>query len=134
MASGSDRSGRAIRVAILDDDPRIRTLLEDELLDVGLTPHLCSTALDLLQLLQEHTVDLILMDVAMPGIGGMECLTQLRQVGYEGTVVMVTAIDDETIRHSCLQNGARDYVLKNELFDRLTDLLNTHLQLTISTP
>ena len=134
MASNADPAGRSLRVAILDDDPRIRTLLEDELLDVGLTPHLCATAADLLQLLQEHSVDLILMDVAMPGISGMECLMQLREINYRGAVVMVTAVDDATIRHNCLQYGARDYVLKNELFDRLADLLNTHLELTNAIP
>lgn len=132
MTSSTDSRVKAARVAVLDDDPRIRTLLEDELLDLGLTPHLCGTALDLLQLLQEHSIDLVLMDVAMPEVGGLECLIQLKQVNYQGPVVMVTAIDDDTIRQSCLQNGAREYVLKNELFDRLTDLLNTHLQLTLT--
>lgn len=134
MASGSDQRGHGQHVAILDDDPRIRTLLEDELLDLGLVPHACITAIDLLQLLKEQTIDLILMDVAMPGMNGMDCLTQLRQVDYKGRVVMVTAIDDASIRDSCLQNGAREYVLKNELFDRLTDLLNTHLKLTSTSP
>ncbi|MFM7313575.1 MAG: response regulator [Cyanobium sp.] len=128
MTSTADPALRARgRVAVVDDDPRIRTLLEDELLDQGLSPALCAGPGELLELLRTQPIDLVLMDVVMPEMSGMDCLLQLRQIDYRGAVVMVTAIDDETIRTSCLENGARDYVLKNELFDRLNELLSTHL-------
>ena len=81
-------------VAVVDDDPRIRTLLEDALLDYGIRIDHCASVPELLSLLQHHSVDLILMDAAMPEISGLDGLQRLRQSAYEGVVLMVTAIDD----------------------------------------
>lgn len=128
MTSTADPAVRATaRVAVVDDDPRIRTLLEDELLDQGLRPDLCAGPKELLELLRTQPIELVLMDVVMPEMSGLDCLQQLAAIGFGGAVVMVTAIDDDTTRRACLDAGARDYILKNQLFDRLQDLLRTYL-------
>lgn len=118
-------------VAIVDDDPRIRTLLEDELIEHGLTPHLCNGGLELLQLVQSRHVDVVMLDVSMPEMSGLECLEQLRDTGFAGEVLMITAVEDSGTRRAALDAGARDYVLKTDLFEQLPRLLQQYLGITI---
>lgn len=117
------------RVAVIDDDPRIRALLEDAFFDYGIKSDLCAGVAEFVAHLRQHSVDLVLMDVAMPEISGLDGLQRLRQAAYDGVVLMLTAIDDPSIRQACLQAGASEYILKNDLFDRLPDLLQRYLQL-----
>ena len=119
-------------VAIVDDDPRIRTLLEDELIEHGLTPHLCNGGLELLQLVQSRPVDVVMLDVSMPEMSGLDCLERLREAGFAGQVLMITAVEDGATRRAALEAGAQDYVLKTALFEQLPRLLRQYLGITIS--
>lgn len=119
-------------VAIVDDDPRIRTLLEDELIEHGLTPHLCSGGLELLQLIQSRRVDVVMLDVSMPEMSGLDCLERLREAGFAGQVLMITAVEDSGTRRAALEAGAQEYVLKTDLFDMLPQLLQRYLSIELS--
>lgn len=116
------------QVAVVDDDPRIRSLLEDELSDEGVRPFLCASGYEMLELVQSQNIDLILLDLMMPEIDGLECLIKLREIGYSGNVLIVTALSDETKRTAALQAGARDYILKPDLFDRLPRLIDQYVR------
>jgi DNA-binding response OmpR family regulator len=120
-------------VAIVDDDPRIRTLLEDELIEHGLTPHLCSGGLELLQLIQSRQVDVVMLDVSMPEMSGLDCLERLREAGFAGQVLMITAVEDGGTRRAALEAGAQEYVLKTDLFEQLPGLLQRYLRIDLST-
>ena len=75
-------------MAIVDDDPRIQELLGAELADLD-QPHCSySSGEALLAELENSQVQLVFLDVLMPGMGGMQCLQQLRQRGYQGAVLM----------------------------------------------
>ena len=58
------------QVAVVDDDPRLRMLLQEELQDLGVVPLLCDNGLALLALLEKQSVDLILLDLMMPVMDG----------------------------------------------------------------
>ena len=64
-------------VAIVDDDPRLRELIRDELIDEGVEPFVCSDGEALLELLDQRKIDLILLDLMMPKMDGMTCLQRL---------------------------------------------------------
>lgn len=115
------------RVAVVDDDPRIRALLEDELSDEGYMPRLCANGRELLELISQEPIDMVLLDLMMPEIDGLQCLEKLREVCYQGTVVIVTALSDDAKRRQALSAGAKDYVLKPDLFDALPRLLGQYL-------
>lgn len=134
MLSPEIRPGLAnvASVAIVDDDPRIRTLLEDEMFEYGVTPHLCNGGLELLQLLKSRSVDVVMMDVSMPEMSGLECLMQLRNAGFTGQVLMITAVDDSATRRAALEAGAQDYILKTDLFEELPRVLQQYLGITSS--
>jgi DNA-binding response OmpR family regulator len=114
------------QVAVVDDDPRIRTLLQEELEDEGIDANLCASGLELFQLLESQTIDLIFLDLMMPEMDGMECLRRLREIDYQGRVVLVTALNDDSKRREAMEAGSDDYILKPDLFDRLPILLQRY--------
>jgi len=115
------------KVAVVDDDPRLRTLIAEELIDEGVTPLPCETGLSLLELLENESVDLIMLDLMMPGMDGVACLEEMRQRFIKIPVIVVTALNDEINRKSVHDLGAADYILKPDLFERLPELLDQHL-------
>ena len=115
------------KVAVVDDDPRLRTLIAEELVDEGVTPLPCETGLSLLELLENESVDLIMLDLMMPGMDGVACLEEMRQRSIKIPVIVVTALNDEINRKSVHDLGAADYILKPDLFERLPELLDQHL-------
>jgi len=115
------------KVAVVDDDPRLRTLIAEELVDEGVTPLPCETGLSLLELLENESVDLIMLDLMMPGMDGVACLEEMRQRFIKIPVIVVTALNDEIKRKSVHDLGAADYILKPDLFERLPELLDQHL-------
>ena len=115
-------------VAVVDDDPRIRALLDDELTDEGFKPSLCASGSELLELVDRQPIDLILLDLMMPEMDGLECLQHLKQRRFSGTVVIVTALSDDAKRRQALELGAKGFVLKPDLFDSLPGLIDQYLK------
>ena len=117
----------AASVAVVDDDPRLRSLLEEELQDLGVDPLLCDNGAALIELLSNQRVDLILLDLMMPVMDGFACLDALRDQHYAGPIVVVTAHGDPSFRRRVFAAGACDYILKPDLFEVLPLLLKRHL-------
>ena len=117
-------------VAIVDDDPRIQELLRSELTDLD-HPHCSYSSADaLLGDVNNSQPELIFLDVLMPGMGGMECLQQLRQQDFGGVVVMFSALNDAELQEQAKAAGASGWVLKTALFDNVEAVLNRYLPQT----
>ena len=114
-------------VAFLDDDPRLRSLIAEELLDEGVQPLACSTGQELLNCLDVEKVDLILLDLMMPVMDGLTCLRHLKQREEKIPIIVVTSFNDEAKRQQVIDNGAIDYIIKPDLFERLPELLDRYL-------
>jgi len=114
-------------IAVVDDAPRILRLLELELQDLGFAVRCYPNAASFLESLHNETPDLVLLDILMPRIDGIECLYQARESGYEGKVVIFTAISDNQKRQEAMLAGAQAYVLKPDLFRDLDSLMSQHL-------
>jgi CheY-like chemotaxis protein len=107
-----------LRVAVVDDDPRLRTLLAEDLEDAGCQVWRCSGGAELLaaeQAAQRAALELVLLDLMMPDIDGLSCLKALRAEGFSGRVVMITALCDPAQRQAALAAGANDYWLSTDL-------------------
>ena len=124
----SNSASERLRVAVVDDDPRIRALLDDELSDEGFPPRLCTSGVELLELIDRQPIDLILLDLMMPGMDGFQCLQQLKTRRFSGAVVIVTSINDDAKRREAYEYGANDYVVKPYLFDSLPGLIDQYLR------
>jgi two-component system, OmpR family, phosphate regulon response regulator PhoB len=114
--SGDARSGggslpSAIRVLVVDDDEQVRTLLIDLLVDEGFTADEADSAEAALGCLDRGHPDVVLLDVAMPVMSGLDLLAEIRRRA-EVPVIFVTARGTETDRVLGLRLGADDYVVK----------------------
>ena len=114
-------------VAVVDDDPRIRNLLKDELLDEGMIPVLCASGNEMLEAIKQNDIQLILLDLMMPGMDGVQCLKRLRSESYQGVVVVVTALADDEMRRQVMAEGAVEYIVKTDLFQSLAGVLNRNI-------
>ena len=131
--AGTEQLARQLSVAVVEDNPHIRQLLQDEIHDEGHRMIGFSSAEDFLATYREEPIDLILLDLMLPGMDGLSCLQQLKiNQSQDGCprVVIVTALDDAEKRRIALDNGAEEYILKPDLFLRLPDLLQSETTAT----
>jgi len=115
-------------ILVVDDDGDIRQLLGDYLRRNGLRVTQAADGRDMRATLETSDVDLIVLDVMMPGEDGLSLCRNLRAGKHRAVpVVMLTARDDETDRIVGLEMGADDYVVKpfssRELLARITAVL-----------
>jgi DNA-binding response OmpR family regulator len=108
MAAMSDST----TVLIVDDDVRLRDLLVRYLGQQGFATLTAGSGRELDQQLKRHHVDLIVLDLMLPGEDGLTICRRLRGQGVETPIVMLTAKGDEIDRIVGLEIGADDYLPK----------------------
>ena len=77
---------------------------------------------------QELKPDLILMDVQMPGMDGIEAVRQIKQILPETVIVMLTVRDDDAMLFEALKNGAQGYILKEVRSQSMLEMLRGALR------
>jgi len=108
-------------VLVVDDEPGMRHFLEKTLAPrVGLVLG-AGTAEEGEALFRRHRFDLVILDIALPGKSGIEWLRELREQGFLGEVVLITAFADLETAIEALRAGASDFLLKPF---RVTQVLN----------
>lgn len=101
-----------IRVLLVDDEPSIRRALRTPLNEMGFATTEASRGEEAIQLLQSQSFDIVLLDVNMPGIGGMKTLARLRGMAPRLPILMLTVVDGEEEKVAALECGADDYITK----------------------
>ena len=102
----------AIRILVVDDESAIRRALRPPLVELGFQVAEASRGEEALQLLRSGTYDVVLLDVNMPGIGGVETLRRIRTFAPRLPILMLTVRDQEEDKVEALESGADDYVTK----------------------
>ena len=102
----------AIRILVVDDEPAIRRALRPPLMELGFQLAEASRGEEALQALRSVAYDAVLLDINMPGIGGIETLRRIRTFAPRLPVLMLTVRDDEEDKVQALELGADDYVTK----------------------
>jgi two-component system, OmpR family, response regulator ResD len=100
------------RVLVVDDEPIVREVLERYLQRGGFDVTTASDGPGALDAFEEHCPDLIVLDLMLPGIDGMEVFRRIREQRVGTGVIMLTARGEETDRVVGLDLGADDYVAK----------------------
>jgi len=101
-----------IRILVVDDEPAIRRALRAPLLELGFQVSEASRGEEAIQNLRAALCDVILLDINMPGIGGIETLRRIRALAPRLPVLMLTVRDGEEEKVEALELGADDYVTK----------------------
>lgn len=99
------------RVLVVDDDATVRDVVRRYLERAGFTVDVAGDGAECLARFAERQADLVVLDVMMPGINGLEVCRRLRQSSLV-PVVLLTALGEEENRIAGLQLGADDYVTK----------------------
>ncbi|WP_116198901.1 response regulator transcription factor [Amycolatopsis circi] len=102
---------QAGRVLVVDDDETVRDVVRRYLETAGFTVDLAGDGTAALARFAERVPDLVVLDVMMPGLNGLEVCRRLRQTS-QVPIVMLTALGEEENRIAGLQLGADDYVTK----------------------
>ena len=99
------------RILVVDDDPQIRRAMKTTLVARGYEVGDARTGEEGLAQLESGPYDLVLLDMNMPGIGGIEACRRIRS-GSEVAIIMLTVNNTETDKVDALDAGADDYVTK----------------------
>jgi two-component system phosphate regulon response regulator OmpR len=105
-------TSRLDKVVIVDDDARIRDLLRRFLSQEGFDVLLAEDGRALDRILQRETIDLIVLDLMLPGEDGLNICKRLRSTGTKIPVIMLTAKGEDVDRINGLEIGADDYLGK----------------------
>ena len=103
---------RAIQALIADDDPAIRLILRHRLEAEGWRVEEAADSGAALEALHSGRFDIALVDIIMPGVGGLEVLTTAREQGCPTPIVVITAASTMNNAIEALKRGARDYLTK----------------------
>jgi DNA-binding response OmpR family regulator len=115
------------RLLLVDDDPGVLDLLHEYFAGQGYDVELASSGEAALSAVRAKRPDLVLLDIRMPGIDGVEVLRRLRREDGTLPVVMVTANEDVTLARETLNVGAFDYVAKPFDFTHLEQVVTAGL-------
>lgn len=99
-------------VLVTDDDPEVRTAMSRLLTQLGHRVTQARSAEEADQWLAGHHFDLMLLDIEMRGMNGLEFLPWALKRDPEMPVIMLTGVRDSEVALKCLQDGARNYLVK----------------------
>jgi two-component system KDP operon response regulator KdpE len=112
----------AERILVVDDEPQIRRVMKTALASNGYEAYEARTGEEALESLRAYNPDLILLDMNMPGMGGMATCREIRAVS-EVPIIILSVRDTEQDKIAALDAGADDYMTKpfsvNELLARI---------------
>ena len=110
------------RILIVDDESQIRRVIRTALLAHKYDVSEASTGEEALKFVSGHEIDLILLDINMPGLGGIATCRELRAIS-EAAIIMLSVRNSERDKVAALDAGADDYLSKpfgiNELMARI---------------
>jgi len=118
-------------ILIVDDDDAVR----DVLYDLFSEEHMChaaATAEQALAFLREQTYDVVMTDISMPGLSGLELLGRLRQEQPDTPVIIISGIGDRTHAEGLKRLGAFDQILKPFRLEEVEESVNRALELSRS--
>ncbi len=102
----------AARVLVVEDDPTVAEVVRTYLADAGLQVDEASDGVSALAVAARTRPDLVVLDLMLPGLSGLEVCTRLRASRPDVAVVMLTALGEESDRVVGLETGADDYLVK----------------------
>lgn len=126
------------KILVVDDDVRLRELLQRYLTEQGFTVKVVADSKEMDEVLASETIDLMVLDLMLPGEDGLSICRRIRGSGTMLPIVMLTARGDDVDRIIGLEMGADDYLPKpfnpRELLARINAVLRRHERLQPSAP
>jgi DNA-binding response OmpR family regulator len=115
------------RVLVVEDDSDIGAMLSRGLAAEGFTVRVATGASEALAAARDELPEAALLDIMLPDGSGFDICRRLREGGFAGPILFLSAKDEVQDRVEGLGQGADDYIVKPFLFDELVARLRTHL-------
>jgi len=116
------------KILVVDDEVNIRNLLAQKLTDYGYEADTAKDGFDALRLIHQNGYNLVLSDVNMPALNGIQMLEYLKRLNPDLPVVMLSAVKDIGTVREAVREGAYDYLLKPFDFDELLRTIKRGLE------
>jgi DNA-binding response OmpR family regulator len=113
-----------VKLLLVDDEDTIRTLVKHELQAHGYDVDEAENGPTALEKLSASPFDLVVLDIRMPDMDGLEVLRNIRENNLVPKVVMLTGVDELKIARDSLQFGANDFMTKPFEFKHLLTCIN----------
>jgi DNA-binding response OmpR family regulator len=116
------------QILIVEDEPKISRVLQLELEYENYQTEIANNGKDALRLLQEKEWDLVLLDIMIPELSGLEVLRRIRRTDENTPIILLTARDEIHDKVSGLDIGANDYITKPFQIEELLARVRVHLR------
>ena len=100
------------RILVVDDEKLIRWSLEKNLRESGYDVETAESGKKAISIIQSEIIDMVLLDIRLPEMSGVDVLRQIKEQNRDMPVVMITADDTVETAITCMKTGAYDYILK----------------------
>ena len=114
----------AQQIMVVDDEARHRALIFDFLHPLGFTVHMAESAEHAMEILKEHSIDLFLLDLSMPGTDGWQFLKLLREHGISAPVIILSASPYEDVNMHQKQADFQAYLTKPVRLEKLLEQIH----------
>lgn len=119
-----------LKILLVDDEPDFLSVIARRLARRNVSVSVASSGLEALEKLEAEPVKVVVLDVKMPGIDGIETLRRIKELMPDVEVIMLTGHADLDVAISGMALGAYDYLLKpadiDELMFKVYDAANVH--------
>jgi DNA-binding NtrC family response regulator len=116
-----------IHILIVDDEAQVCELLKEQLSGLGYCCYSALNAAGARKLLEKETVDVVLLDIWLPDINGVELLKEISQTYPDIVCIMQTAANDLATAVESMKSGASDYITKPFELDRVSGAIQNAL-------
>ncbi len=100
------------KILVVDDEIEVCLALEEFLILKGYKVFTAQNGQDAVITVTEHAPHIVLLDIIMPGLSGIETLEEIKRISPQTGVVMITAVTDEALGNKALKLGADDFITK----------------------
>ncbi len=108
-----------LEILVVDDEDSLRILIRNELEEKGFAVSEAATGEDALERLAEKRFTVVILDIRLPGIDGLEVLKKIREQNLAEKVIMLTGVEELKIARDSLKFGADDFLTKPYSFSNL---------------
>jgi CheY-like chemotaxis protein len=107
-----------MKAMVVEDNADARILLTEQLRALGVETVSCGDGREAVERYTAEQPDIVIMDVAMPQMDGLEATAQLRRIDPDASIIVISAYSEDMIRRAALAAGAERFFLKEEM-DRM---------------
>ncbi len=115
-------------IVVVEDDIQYGQMLADALQEFDYQVHLSFSATGGMDIVRKHKVDIVLSDINMPGINGIELARQIMKMFLDIPIVLITGLHDLSLVKKALEIGVSDYIVKPIKIDELPVVIERNLQ------